>query len=71
MAGQPKIEVNLDSLANLIETGTSKTNVAKHFNISRPTLDRIIRDHGLTDGCEWWVKIFFSYCDVSYCIRVM
>jgi hypothetical protein len=53
MAGQPKIEVNLDSLVDLIETGTSKTDVAKHFNICRPTLDRIIRDHGLTDRCEW------------------
>ena len=53
MAGQTKIEVNLDSLVDLIETGTSKTDVAKHLNICRPPLDRIIRDHGLTDRCEW------------------
>ena len=49
MAGAYKIDVNYGQLLQLLECHTTKTDIACYFNISRPTLDRIITDYELQD----------------------
>ena len=53
MAGAYKIDVNYGQLLQLLECHTTKTDIACYFNISRPTLDRIITDYELQDLKQW------------------
>jgi len=47
MSGKPAIDINYDILRAMIEAGTNKSDIARNFGISRPTLDRIVHDYGL------------------------
>lgn len=47
MAGQPRKQVDYDELKALLTTGLTKTSIASHLNISRPTLERVIEDNDL------------------------
>lgn len=54
MAGAPRLDVQYDALRNLLVSGSKKTAIARHFGLSRPTLDRIIFDYGLQDLLKWY-----------------
>lgn len=53
MAGQPIKQVDYTELRALLETGLSKSFIAEHFSLSRPTLDRIITDNDLNQIKAW------------------
>ena len=53
MAGAPTVTVDIAELTGLVQTGTSKTTIAKHFGISRPTLDRLLQDNDMLDNLNW------------------
>ena len=53
MAGRPKIDIDIHKLSVLMSTGMTKTDISSHFEISRPTLDRIIEENNLTEMYEW------------------
>ena len=69
MAEAPQISVNPEDVIHLLQSRLSKTAIAQQLQISRPTLDRIIKDNSLDDLWKWFVLLllfrYYTFRDPS------
>ena len=53
MAGRPTVKPDENLIQDYVDQGYNKSEIAKLLHVSRPTLNKLINEHGLADGVAY------------------